>query len=102
MGGAVAMLVAKEVVLRIGRWWDPACRRTEVQDVREDQLEGRTAGVNRVVVYTYGAPAVGDAVLSEQYSLLVPETLRVTRANDAVPFVSRAGGVFVLMGHRCS
>jgi hypothetical protein len=61
LGGAVAMLTAADLIF------------------------SNDISANRVQVYTYGSPRVGDPTFVQYYNGLVPRTFRVVNLADSVP-----------------
>ncbi|KAG2428849.1 hypothetical protein HYH02_014261 [Chlamydomonas schloesseri] len=76
LGGALATLAAYEL----------AERRTPARSVQ------------RISLYSYGAPRVGNKAFAEAFDRLVPDTWRITNTNDIVPSVPRLMG-YCHVGH---
>ncbi|PNW87796.1 hypothetical protein CHLRE_01g002400v5 [Chlamydomonas reinhardtii] len=76
LGGALATLAAYEL----------AERRTPARSIQ------------RISLYSYGAPRVGNKAFAEVFDRLVPDTWRITNANDIVPSVPRLMG-YCHVGH---
>ncbi|KXZ45677.1 hypothetical protein GPECTOR_52g74 [Gonium pectorale] len=76
LGGALATLAAYELA--------------------ERRCPART--VQQISLYTYGAPRVGNKAFAEAFDRVVPDTWRVTNANDIIPSVPRLMG-YCHVGH---
>lgn len=44
-----------------------------------------------ISLYSYGAPRVGNKAFAEEFDRLVPDTWRITNANDIIPRWGRGG-----------
>ncbi|GIL50703.1 hypothetical protein Vafri_6817 [Volvox africanus] len=76
LGGALATLAAYEL----------ADRRTPAR------------AVQKIAMYSFGAPRVGNKAFAEEFDRLVPDAWRVTNSNDIIPSVPRLMG-YCHVGH---
>lgn len=76
LGGALATLAAYELAMR--------------------QSAAKLYG--NISLYSYGAPRVGNKAFAEEFDRLVPDTWRITNANDIIPSVPRLMG-YCHVGH---